>query len=54
MGVQRMSIPYVGQARGLDAFGAPDTTLETLSGVLEALVEVHKHASADKGDLSRT
>jgi hypothetical protein len=48
-----MSIPYVGQARGLDAFG-PDTTLEALSGIQEALVEVHKHASAAKGDLSRT
>lgn len=54
MGVQRMSIPYVGQGRGLDALAMPGTTLETLSGVQEAPVEAIHISSAIKGDLSRT
>ena len=54
MGEQRMSIPYVAQGRGLDAFAVRGTTLETLSGVLEAPVEAISNSSAIRGDLSRT
>ena len=54
MGEQRMSIPYVAVACGQEAFGARDTTLKTLSGVLEARVGAHIFAPANTGDLSRT
>ena len=54
MGEQRMSIPYVAQGRGHDAFASRGTTLEVLCGVLEAPVGAHKNTPAIKGDLSRT
>jgi hypothetical protein len=54
MGEQRMSIPYVGQGRGQDAFASHGTTLEVLYGVLEAPAVASYTATAITGDLSRT
>ena len=54
MGEQRMSIPYVGQGRGQDAYASLGTTLKVLCGVLDAPVDAPYFAPAITGDLSRT
>ena len=54
MGEQRMSIPYVEQGRGHDAFASHGTILEVLCGVLDAPAGASYIASATTGALSRT